>query len=49
LSLRGPQAHSNLLSVTRNYFAEFILSAAEGLAITLGKTKSPCPLFLMLN
>ena len=35
----GPQARSNLTVVRRDCFAEFILIAAEGLAMTLGRTK----------
>ena len=41
LSLRDPQARSNLMKVSRDCFAEFILSPAEGLAMTLGRTERP--------
>ena len=42
LSLRGPQARSNLMRVRRDYFAEFILSAGEGLAMTPGRADRTC-------
>ena len=41
LSLRGPQTRSNLMGVKGDCFAEFILSAAEGLAMILGRTEGP--------
>ena len=35
MSLRGPQARSNLLRERSDCCAEFILSAVEGLAMTV--------------
>ncbi len=41
MSLRGPQARSNLMKARRDCFSEFILSAAEGLARTVRIIERP--------
>ncbi len=44
-SFREPQGRSNLMKVGRDCFAEFILSAAEGLAMTDRRTERLWGLF----